>query len=1193
MSVFSKVIVAEKVEDILFGDGDKAKSNEGTSEEGTGAGSSAEPIADNTPGGGYGKDKMASIFEEGGIPEKYDGTTILKLSTGYVCYNSMSGDQGYPYMDVKFFADKKRLNHNDEDIPEFFNTGTGNKPTISIPLYRKESFSFEKSQYKEGSSDTFMVGNFPSEYEYMERYEGMCRPFIMNNQYYYYFANGDDEEKKKKDFTLSEKSAIQDNYGNKETQMLETAEKPYEDIRVIKGDGYDGWNDYSYIVEWDAIQNQCRGQHIEDSELFKSLEAGCKDPSDINQDQKCDASIKLRTMYVALENPNACCGDDYAWIMNKVINYQNNKKKISQYEPLNPDTDVDELNKICLYPPAEPISIDESYKSYQCVGVHKKTENFRYDGALLGDNLKFKFVPHYDKNKIDKVTDVGLHFPEDFPLYCTHYFDPEQGDKFEWLTLDEAEKLNSLTKPDLATVTSDDPNLRYPDYLEKDMRLPESDKPTEDNPLDTYKYNVCNFYLSGRWTGSRCCMHQFDFNTGERIPITYNDEQSTHESKLPEGEFDFPNGACFESTYVDYAKRYNKDLTPEDKKDDKFEGYYGINGKVWTCNQLQFANIIPSIPIVPIILPERNYNICQAKRIRISENIKYVSACMPDNSFIVFKETEVTANEKTLMTKEQKQNLEDDFDKAIKELGYDIENLIPDTKKGKGIEIIDIPMSLSTAPWKQETDADYSSCCFANSCWDPDNEEGPKCVPESTNKLLDDKTYYSCKGGIWKQPTPKLNWYNDTIELDTLKLDGSNLCTEPYSCACPSATYSSDINDLCDPEYTAPTETSFKLEDAADLGIIKTIGSSLCTNTELFFHKDHLCEPIYDSNKIINAEWSSRTKVLAIQLLDIAGDADYTLQCGPAQQTLNYNSLNPDPSSTSTALEMNNAVNSFCVLKVKDQTYIGVTVNKVETDATQDSITFDPTELFNTQGFVKNKDFFGEDSAKCVLLEEDNSHYGLYKSCSERLYFNNKLKSIIYNKNGINNINDIQVNYNKYNDQLFQYKNILVGLYNGNKDAIVNKNIEGGEIVRKIADFNNIYILKTKDLPLPAILAITERKWDINTGDSGPESLKYFTLISYISQYSPGIFNQNINCNKIYAADPENIFCNQLGGFTFLFTKLTPEPYQYLGDLTSKLRIKKPAQLGMIDPSLIISAPIGISPEIISGLSKMNKELQP
>lgn len=130
--------------------------------------------------------------------------------------------------------------------------------------------------------------------------------------------------------------------------------------------------------------------------------------------------------------------------------------------------------------------------------------------------------------------------------------------------------------------------------------------------------------------------------------------------------------------------------------------------------------------------------------------------------------------------------------------------------------------------------------------------------------------------------------------------------------------------------------------------------------------KDDYCE---------NGNWTSRTKWIALQLLDLA-TSDYALFCGNYEKVLNY--LDYVVKDAKIARNYASETNNYCVL-----THSGVVVFG--------------TSLNNESDASKFDDVIGESCSS--VTQED----GLYHPCSQsyRAWYNKKLKSAIYSKSQI------------------------------------------------------------------------------------------------------------------------------------------------------------------------------------------------
>ena len=130
--------------------------------------------------------------------------------------------------------------------------------------------------------------------------------------------------------------------------------------------------------------------------------------------------------------------------------------------------------------------------------------------------------------------------------------------------------------------------------------------------------------------------------------------------------------------------------------------------------------------------------------------------------------------------------------------------------------------------------------------------------------------------------------------------------------------------------------------------------------------KDDYCE---------GGNWTSRTKWIALQLLDLA-TIDYALFCGDYEKVLNY--LDYVVKDAKIARNYASETNNYCVLVYSGGVVFGTSLNN-ESDANK----FD--------------DIVGESCSS--VTQED----GLYHPCSQsyRAWYNKKLKSAIYSKTNI------------------------------------------------------------------------------------------------------------------------------------------------------------------------------------------------
>ncbi len=137
-----------------------------------------------------------------------------------------------------------------------------------------------------------------------------------------------------------------------------------------------------------------------------------------------------------------------------------------------------------------------------------------------------------------------------------------------------------------------------------------------------------------------------------------------------------------------------------------------------------------------------------------------------------------------------------------------------------------------------------------------------------------------------------------------------------------------------------------------------------------------------DDNYCENGKWSTRTKLLALELSGFIG-GDYSLFCDTKDNALN-NLQYTAPSKESAALSLSRfKPNNFCILSSAGKTISAVSFNKsIEEVSPASSI-----------------GVFGVSGCKDALVD-----YGNYHSCdsTHKVWYNRKLKSIIYSNGAIN-----------------------------------------------------------------------------------------------------------------------------------------------------------------------------------------------
>ena len=241
--------------------------------------------------------------------------------------------------------------------------------------------------------------------------------------------------------------------------------------------------------------------------------------------------------------------------------------------------------------------------------------------------------------------------------------------------------------------------------------------------------------------------------------------------------------------------------------------------------------------------------------------------------------------------------------------------------------------------WKASDGANYShisvsplasssspaECCTANSCWD-----GNACIPnQKFNPLarpLDGK--YLCVDGNWTQSS--------------------------YKCA-PDTT-------IC---------TGFCPDDSQCLiSTFYTNGSACIKSTE--YVNDNYCQ---------NGNWTTRTKLLAVQLMNLRGSGDYSLYCDKKENALNnLNYLSEDKQLVSSLLS-GSPTNIFCVLRAANKTIIGTTLNR------------------DLDAFPKSAlSVFGISNCSTVTINDYEYHQC---DTSNKVWYSKGMKSVIFSQSPI------------------------------------------------------------------------------------------------------------------------------------------------------------------------------------------------
>jgi hypothetical protein len=789
-------------------------------------------------------------------------------------------------------------------------------------------------------------------------------------------------------------------------------------------------------------------------------------------------------------NSYRCCGDDWIWANNKVVNYKANIP-LATFNLMS-------ANDLCLYEVGSGASTSaypylndadhSKYLEYHCLNSFTDYSHTSYDSSLLNDDAQsedgterqkegsandaFYFVgTSPTETDIGKwsATVSGAGTPSS--LYCGHTFVNYNGygDYFWWNTTGNAAEKSQI---------------------------------------------ICELHLGYNWTGVKCC--------GDEINETYNDN-TTECDAIAEAnilqwedysswgfEKDFPkmckdhqtrNGACYNGKLLNtsaIASSYGEGSNKQD--------IISFNGTLYGCMPASGDGPIKRLNATGLNLAG-SYDLPKCKFFANS-------VCAYQNDSWIRADSGNNAAAKVLF-------------------GYDGTNTANE----------------SYLP----TDQNNKSCCFSGSCWNGTNcvsgvgavyyiESGQfKSLPTDQNEWANyaDKSIYTCSSGKWEQSSLKFNWYHDPNIV--------TFCKDKYACACIAST-GSDYDSYCGEN------------------IVNPIG---CLNitTPNFFKDDHYCEAVYasdTSSNIVNSTWTSRTKLLALQLIELAGSSDFVLFCDTYPWSINF----PEQ------LENNvgNGVNSVCSLETGGNVVLGFTFNKPDADP-GDSMNFDMKNvLYNTGGFIDRVLEEGDNVPNCDfgIGNTENDKHGTYKKCCQgnncydgsigsKAWYNNRTKSLIYAKEGISssladgngilprpawntdeaalmaNFNPILTYINSHIDQIEQGD---PGRYNGKL---------GIGVSNFTSDFNRIYINKKGG---KTIFSVLERKY-INT--YGPDT-RDIMAVSY-NGFSPS----SINCTGIKTAYPDAYCGTDTGNRVIVLERgildSDYESFDYWNDLTAMVRL--------------------------------------
>lgn len=778
-----------------------------------------------------------------------------------------------------------------------------------------------------------------------------------------------------------------------------------------------------------------------------------------------------------------CCGDDSMWLNNRAVNQRDGfEKPIVDYDDLEAlDKEEVTMNSFCLYGTGDLDDPENNEISYEAIRTDDSYTCSQTDFDAYDDALHLD--DDYDDGLIELNKETpfifqGIEAETDIGKWSDVSGQNPQICSYAYEFSETGEKYEWLDVNTAADATG--PN-GYPLTI-----LGEEVTDVYKDP-ETRLLTLCEEYLGSTWTGSHCCGNKYDYEDvatkgyDSDTKEEYVDESYSETTPIYYDEAHTQikyQYACAEGKAITVGETAT--VTGDDGKEYKLLNNASINGgTLYGCN-------IGTLSLVGkdwytqrnLITADTNANPC-AKQGSYLCNYNYTDPANPQWEWY------------SLTTGD----LEGKYVKDV--LGY----------SSSTDRFAHSQPAWATAEQQPE------ACCAGNRCWN-----GGECVDEHTPYDYDtdadgEEEHYLCSEGQWTgELETKYDWYYNT--------DGAaiNYCPESYSCVC-----SSNEDD----------ETFCTANDAYVEGG--------CTLEQDFYTKDHFCEAYTNTDGIDSSRWTSRTKLLAFQLMDIAEAeaTDYTLFCD------NYtNSLN----TWVTVEPIAEDINSFCVLSQNDEITIGVTFNSDDED---EPMTVDVEKLlFGTNGFLSNildvEDMEDREDCDAALAEDQSTYrFGKYYSCdgkTKKIFYNSKLKALIYSKDrtGATTLAYPTDDFTSYQTSFDDYRQTIL-------DHLASETIEnpaGDPLIEDFAsfehvqDYNRIYYAEDSGT---SVFGFEDLKYDGETGNRW-----------YLGVVYDGI---TIDCDQIYAPYETTlkIYCSSDAGIVL---ERSTTGSEYWNSLTAALRLE-------------------------------------
>jgi hypothetical protein len=295
---------------------------------------------------------------------------------------------------------------------------------------------------------------------------------------------------------------------------------------------------------------------------------------------------------------------------------------------------------------------------------------------------------------------------------------------------------------------------------------------------------------------------------------------------------------------------------------------------------------------------------------------------------------------------------------------------------------------LSSIGWTNSV-AQQFECCPINSCWD-----GSACIEnqadDSSQPVYEN---YRCINGQWQESEIKYNWDKSL----------SGFCPSDQQCL---------VDSMGNPENNNNPETFF-------------------TDPPMCIDDGQFIGPYYCDN----GNWTTRTKLIALQLLELANSespTDYTLFCDNFKDTLNhynYPSLSgpiTDYIGGSCYIDKVEipCVNEFCVLLYDNKVAFGTSLNMDINDTSKSFLLV-----------------FDQDPAHCNSYLNNNGNFDL---CGNNIWYNHDVQSVIYSSDSLASISWDTAFMNYLKSPLNTIINFIMSYVHGKPDDysfIANTNL--------------------------------------------------------------------------------------------------------------------------------------------------------